>query len=1340
MNLQVTDIQSDDISTENGKSFLITIYGKTEEDKSVICNVIGYKPYFYMKIPETWSSTSVMKFITDEENGIQNNVKPLSLRRDLCNVKRTDIQKYKELYGFRCDENKQPLVDTFVKLQFTSFTSMKRYIEAIKQVYSELKRGLNEGVKISDPTLRAWMKEDIEDNFDSYLYESNVHPVLRFIHETGIEPANWITVNVESEEISADTLYPNVDICLDMITIDQIKPYKKDEISKYIIASFDIECDSAHGDFPLPNKDFRKLAIDIYEAMNTLHKRGMENYITLIEVCVEAGFNKEAREHLLTVHNIIINQVYTKDNTQPTKDCLDYCVQDFKQNDYQDKKQRDSVIGDMTKLLNKMKDSQGKCIRIEGDKVIQIGTVFQKYGEDKPYLRHILVIGNEDNLDDSEICSDLDGIVVERKKTELDLLLGWKDIIKQQDPDYITGYNIFGFDFGYLMDRIKVYCNCGKRYCSNNCPNKLFMNLGKINSLKSFQHRSKQCCEKKMKSSSFGNLDYKRYIHMDGRIIYDLQKEVEKGHNLESYKLDNVAAHFMRGKITKIRSIKIIKETKQINDKTYLYTNEFGQLKKGDYVSLRFHSNIGETYYRDNRKLKIIDINRQDDPYLCICGEYMGGSQLRNECGFTESLKSKRKISTWIPGDKTFKIEWCLVKDDVSPQDIFNKHKLGGPEGRAEVAKYCIQDCELCINLTLALDIIPNNIAMANVCSVPQSYIYLRGQGAKIFSLISRVCNSKGVRIPTLVKPFTEYEYNKIYKSMEGSPQQKRDKLKQILIKDHYKAWCGENWLSLYDKDLKNNELRGPKNYKLEDDIDIIMNPPPRSGYEGAIVLDPSPGIYLDDPVGVVDYASLYPSSIIEKNISHDTIIVDDKYLSYLKEGEDYETITYANYKYVETEGKVTITKEIDQDNKEITCHFLKRNEGDQMGIIPDVVSQLLGQRKATKKRLKEEKNEFKKKVLDGLQLSYKLVANSVYGQMGAKTSPIYYNKLAACTTSIGRQRIYDAREGVEGYQEKDSDGNLLYHENGDRVTSNGWWDDEKDTTYGGKAHGVMYPPKVIYGDTDSVFIKWSRWIRRPDGREEQLQGEEALKQCIEWGKAAGKWVTEHRLNETFVCDDSIGLSKAPQDLEYEKTFFPFILISKKRYVADKYEFKASNPKRNSMGIVLKRRDNAPIVKHVFGNVIEKIMIDKNLTNTVEWLKDTLKNIRNGSFSINNFIITKSLRGYYKNPSSIAHKVLADRIGERDPGNKPKAGDRMPFAYVKIDDSPIKVGEFKNGKPKYKKRHILQGDRVEDPNYILKHKLDLDYEFYITNQIMNPVKQVLDLGMDEKLAELIFSQ
>ena len=63
---------------------------------------------------------------------------------------------------------------------------------------------------------------------------------------------------------------------------------------------------------------------------------------------------------------------------------------------------------------------------------------------------------------------------------------------------------------------------------------------------------------------------------------------------------------------------------------------------------------------------------------------------------------------------------------------------------------------------------------------------------------------------------------------------------------------------------------------------------------------------------------------------------------------------------------------------------------------------------------------------------------------------------------------------------------------------------------------------------------------------------------------------------------------KPPHDLEYEKTFYPFALFAKKRYVGMMYEFDPNKCKRKSMGIVLKRRDNAPIVKHVFGNVIER--------------------------------------------------------------------------------------------------------------------------------------------------------
>jgi len=45
-------------------------------------------------------------------------------------------------------------------------------------------------------------------------------------------------------------------------------------------------------------------------------------------------------------------------------------------------------------------------------------------------------------------------------------------------------------------------------------------------------------------------------------------------------------------------------------------------------------------------------------------------------------------------------------------------------------------------------------------------------------------------------------------------------------------------------------------------------------------------------------------------------------------------------------------------------------------------------------------------------------------------------------------------------------------------------------------------------------------------------------------------------------------------------------------------------------------------------------------------------------------VITKSLRSFYKNPNQIAHCVLANRIGIRDPGNKPAPGDRIPFVYI----------------------------------------------------------------------------
>ena len=87
------------------------------------------------------------------------------------------------------------------------------------------------------------------------------------------------------------------------------------------------------------------------------------------------------------------------------------------------------------------------------------------------------------------------------------------------------------------------------------------------------------------------------------------------------------------------------------------------------------------------------------------------------------------------------------------------------------------------------------------------------------------------------------------------------------------------------------------------------------------------------------------------------------------------------------------------------------------------------------------------------------------------------------------------------------------------------------------------------------------------------------------------------------------------------------------------------------------------IVKDIYGRVVNILMQDKSVGKSINFVYNCLDNLIGGKYSIENYV-TKALRGYYKNPNQIAHKVLAERIGQRDAGNKPGAGDRM-VTYIK---------------------------------------------------------------------------
>jgi DNA polymerase elongation subunit (family B) len=336
-----------------------------------------------------------------------------------------------------------------------------------------------------------------------------------------------------------------------------------------------------------------------------------------------------------------------------------------------------------------------------------------------------------------------------------------------------------------------------------------------------------------------------------------------------------------------------------------------------------------------------------------------------------------------------------------------------------------------------------------------------------------------------------------------------------------------------------------------------------------------------------------------------------------------------------------------------------------EKSTIPKILMKLLSQRKATRKLAQTEKDEFRLALLDAQQLAYKLTANSLYGQLGSGTSKIRRVVLAASTTAYGRKQLIFAKDCIE-------------------------------QIYGNK-RDPRCDAMAVYGDTDSLFIRW-----RPRNSEtgERLSGDEAVSLAKDLTEEAGALVSS--------C------LKPPHDFEFDKVFRTFCLLSKKRYVGDMSEGDLDHFHRKAMGIVMKRRDNAPIVKYVYGGVIENILVKQDIKAAFDFVQKASRDLIDGKFPISKLTITKSLRAEYKTPNPPAHKILAERIGQRDPGNKPSSSERIPYVYI-----PAPEGS------------TLQGDRIETPTYIKEHKMTPDYAFYITNQIAKPVAQVFGLVVEK---------
>src|ERR1700733_1839167 len=815
------------------------------------------------------------------------------------------------------------------------------------------------------------------------------------------------------------------------------------------------------------------------------------------------------------------------------------------------------------------------------DKIIQIGITMYRYGSMICYDQHILALKG---------CAKINGVNVECYATEKELLEAFARKIAELRPDFKAGYNNFGFDDKYIWERIKRIDKITEQKSDynfeiDNLSVKILGIMGKLNYsyLKEWEQIPISLTKfevKNLSSSALGDNELS-FFQVPGIVSIDMMKVIQREHKLIGYKLDNVSANFITEKVEKFT-----KSRDNDLNYIYIYTVSTKALEKNSFIQIMIDDGYSPSPLCENARYKVLDIETIIDK---------GEKEIEYQTIkilFTKTEISNLKEAMTNPILKVF---WTFAKDDMHHSLIKKYFNERDPIQLRRVAKYCLKDCKLVNLLLTKLEIIVNSIGMAKVCNVPLSYLFLRGQGVKIFSLVAKKCRLKNFLIPVLIKT----------------------------------------------------------NLNLDNDFT----------YEGATVITPKPGVYLS-PIAVLDYNALYPKSMCERNLSHECYVKDSKY-------DNLSNYRYHNIDIVIKDKGRTVynidgTKKIERHR---FAQELDSNGNPVYGILPEILTELLDQRKVTNEKIKTTNDAFLKAILNSLQIAYKITANSLYGQTGAPTSPIFFLPIAASTTAIGRERLYFAKKIVE--------------ENFDKA-------------------------EVIYGDTDSIFINFH--IKDDNGKDRT--DKEALIKTIVLAKKAAN-----------IINDKL---PKPQCIVYEKTFHPLILIAKKKYVGLLFEENPDKYYLKSMGIVLKRRDNAPIVKIVIGGIINYILKNRDLDKAIKYTKQEIRKLMDGKYSIDKFIISKTLKAKYKKPSTIAHKVLADRIALRDPGNKPQINDRIPYVYVVKKLS------------KKQKKTALQGDLIETPDYVIENELKIDYLYYLTNRIIKPVTQILERLMLSKEVEKLY--
>lgn len=227
----------------------------------------------------------------------------------------------------------------------------------------------------------------------------------------------------------------------------------------------------------------------------------------------------------------------------------------------------------------------------------------------------------------------------------------------------------------------------------------------------------------------------------------------------------------------------------------------------------------------------------------------------------------------------------------------------------------------------------------------------------------------------------------------------------------------------------------------------------------------------------------------------------------------------------------------------------------------------------------------------------------------------------------------------------------------------------------------------LIVKNTDSVMVEFDVQGRK---------GQEAIEYSWVQGELAAQACTK--------------LFRAPNELELEKVYCPYVLYSKKRYAAKMYEKDKTGAvvfkKIDIKGLQVVRRDSCPYVRETLKELLGQILESDDPRPIILRAREAALELVQGRVPVEKLQMSKQLASDYKVP--MPHVAVRDKMRARAPGSEPQQGDRVPFVIVK---GPRDAKLF---------------EKAEDPTWVKEQGIPIDYQYYFTNQMKKPVCDLLE--------------